>query len=208
MCADRSRGHLRWLGNPPPPSIAQTAARRRLRGSTLIELIVFIVIVAVAAAAVLGALQWSTRASPDPMIRRQMLSLAESMLEEVTRKPVTWCDPDDANARQAASGTDCASLAESHGPEPGETRDGPGARFDNVNDYDGFTMNGIRDPRGEPVAGLGAYGVTVRVQDATLADAAGVAAPALRITVSVSGPANARLEMEGYRTRHAPNAFD
>lgn len=206
MCADRRPGRRHPL---PGRARLVTAvpARPLLRGSTLIELIVFIVIVSVAAAAVLGALQWSTRASPDPMIRRQMLAIAESMLEEVTRRPVTWCDPDDSSAGAAASGAGCASPAESPGPEPGETRDGPADRFDNVNDYEGFAMTGIRDLRGEPVAGLEAYGVTVRVQDSTLTDVAGAAAPALRITVSVSGPANARLEMESYRTRHAPNAL-
>jgi MSHA pilin protein MshD len=182
------------------------AERHRARGASLVEVIVFIVIVSVAAGAVLGSLQWSTRASPDPMIRKQLLAPPPAMLEEVLLQPYTWCDPTDANLATATSAGDCASLPETHGPEPGEDRHDPRTPFNNVNDYDGFRMSGIRDVRNAPVRGLEAYAVAVEVSDAQLSAASGDAAGALRVRVTVRGPANSELVLEGYRTRHAPNA--
>jgi hypothetical protein len=52
------------------------------------------------------------------------------------------------------------------------------------------------------------FSASASVQPATLADAAGAAAPALRIIVTVTGPANGQLVMEALRTRHAPNAVN
>lgn len=181
---------------------------RRARGASLIEVIVFIVVVSVAAGAVLGALQWSTRASPDPMIRKQMLAIAESMLDEITQAPFTWCDPTDANVATATSTAGCASLAEGIGPEPGESRYSTGSPFNNVNDYDGFTMTGIRNAVNDPISGLESYVVSVAVQATTLSDAGGAGAPALRVIVSVTGPANGQMVMEALRTRHAPNSVN
>ena len=62
---------------------------RRQRGITLIELIVFIVIVSVALVGVLSVLNVTARSGADPMIRKQMLAIAEALLEEVQSKPYT-----------------------------------------------------------------------------------------------------------------------
>jgi MSHA pilin protein MshD len=180
----------------------------RQRGASLIEVVVFIVVVSVAAGAVLGALQWATLASPDPMIRKQMLAIAESMIEEITQAPFTWCDPTDANVATATSAAGCASLAEGIGPEAGESRYSTSSPFNNVNDYDGFSMSGIRNAVNDPISGLERYAVSVGVQAVTLADTGGAGAPALRITVSVTGPANGQLVMEAFRTRHSPNSVN
>jgi MSHA pilin protein MshD len=66
-------------------------------------------------------------------------------------------------------------------------------------------MTGIRNVRNDAIRGLENYSVEVQVRDATLSTAAGDAA-ALRVVVTVAGPANASLVLEGYRTRHAPNS--
>ncbi len=178
----------------------------RQRGIALIEAIVFIVIVSIAAAAVVGALQWSVRTSPDPMIRKQLLAIAEAMIEEVTQQPFTWCDPTDANVATAGSAAGCATLPEANGPEAGESRYGVTRPFNNVNDYDGFVMNGVRNVLNDEIAGLEACTVTVSVQPARLTDAAGLAAAALLVTVTATGPANARVVLQAYRSRHAPNS--
>ena len=65
----------------------------RARGFSLIELIFFIVIVSVGLAGVLQVLQVTTGASADPMVRKQALALAESVLQEVVQKAYT--DPRD-----------------------------------------------------------------------------------------------------------------
>jgi MSHA pilin protein MshD len=91
------------------------------------------------------------------------------------------------------------------GPEASDTTR---ALFDNVNDYHGFTMlAGIQDILGNPVPGLTAYKVT-NVTVATAGGTFGLADvnDALLITVTVTGPANVSVTLQGYRFRYAPNS--
>ncbi|HEY8856392.1 MAG TPA: prepilin-type N-terminal cleavage/methylation domain-containing protein [Rugosibacter sp.] len=174
------------------------------RGITLIELIVFIVIVSVGLAGILSVLNLTTRHSADPMIRKQMLAIAEGLMDEVAVQPYTWCDPDDPAAATAINATACAT-PEALGAEGGETRGGAVTPFDNVNDYNGLTgittgITGTAMPPGYSAA-------IVVAQDALGPGAAAVpAAASLRITVTVSF-ANETLTVEGYRTRYAPNSL-
>ncbi|MDL5034524.1 type II secretion system protein [Pelomonas sp. APW6] len=188
-----------------PPRSHRSAA-----GLTLIELLMFIMVVGLALAAVLQVFALATKSSADPQVQRQALAIAESLLQEVQLQPFTFCDPDDANvatATNAAVGAgtlNCATQAESAmGPEAGETRSGV-PQFDNVNDYHGFSMNGIADITGTAVTGLADYNVSVTVAPAGLGGVA--AGDALRITVTVTGPGSTSVTLQGYRTRHAPNA--
>lgn len=176
------------------------------RGFTLVELIVFVVVVSAALAGVLTVLNQSAASSADPQLRRQALAIAESLLEEVQLMPFTFCDPDDLVADSATSVAGC-TVAESIGPESGETRTGA-TQFDNVNDYHGYTMAsppGISDINGAAVPGLERYAASVSVQSAALG---GIPATgdALRITVTVNGPGSTQVRLEGWRTRYAPNA--
>lgn len=178
--------------------------RRRQRGLSLIELLVFIVVVGIAVTGVLSVFSLNARASVDPMIRKQALAIAESLLDEVLSKPYTYCDPDDANADAATSPAGCATTPETAiGPEAGETRYSNLTPFDNVNDYDGFAMNPISDITNTPVAGLGLYTATVGVQDAGGFNGL-PAGETLRVTVTVAAPGNETVTLSGYRTRHAP----
>lgn len=186
---------------------------RRERGVTLVELIMFIVVIGAAVAGVLGAIMYSTRASVDPMLYKQALAIAEAVIEEVQLMPFTYCDPNDANAATANDSTGCASTAEAVGPEAGETRAGA-SPFDNVNDYDTFSLaGGITDLGGNAIPGLNDYSVAVSVAGQALGP--GVAPPtnipaaeSLLITVTVGHPnLSPSLVMHGYRTRYAPNAL-
>src|SRR5713226_6913010 len=153
--------------------IAERQARRHRpraeHGISLVELIVCIVIVGIAVAGVVGALSMATRASADPMIQKQALAIAEALLEEVQLQPFTYCDPDDPQAATALSAavgaTGCTSAAsvenlgaEATPPYGPETRTSATTPFDNVNDYNGFSMGpGITDFTGAAIAGLGGY---------------------------------------------------
>ncbi len=172
-------------------------------GISLIELIIFIVIVSTAVAGVLSVMNVTTQHSADPMLRKQAQAIAESLLEEIELQPFTYCDPDDANAATAASTAGCATTPEAMGPETGETRYST-PQFDNVNDYDGFTMTGINDITNTPVTGLGGYTASVAMtQDGA---SFGLTADAvLKIDVTVSA-GNESLMLTGYRFRYAPNA--
>lgn len=67
----------------------------RQAGFTLIELIFFIVVVAVGAVGILTVMNESVGRSADPMLRKQALALADSILEEVLSK--SFADPDGTN---------------------------------------------------------------------------------------------------------------
>lgn len=192
------------------PCAPPSAAKPSQAGLTLIELLMFIMVVGLALAGVLQVFALATRASADPQAQRQALAIAESLLQEVQLQPFTFCDPDDANVATATSATvgagtsNCATAAESGmGPETGETRSGA-PQFDNVNDYQGFSMSGIADITGTAVAGLSGYSASVTVEAADLGSV--TAGDALRITVQVTGPNKTSVTLQGYRTRHAPNA--
>jgi len=188
-----------------------TGEARVQRGVSLIEQIVFIVVVSVAVAGVLAALNLSTRASADPMIQKQALAIAEALLEEVQLQPFTYCDPDDANAATALDAAGCASTAEGIGPEGAEART-LDPLYDNVNDYQvggaggpGLTVNPISDLTGAAIPGLGDYSANVQVTAQAL-DVVPASAAVL-VTVTVTGPGNTTVVLQGYRVRYAPNAL-
>lgn len=180
------------------------------RGVSLIELIMFIVIISVALAGVLLVMNRVTASSADPLIRKQALAIAESLLEEIELMPFTFCDPDDVNAASAVSAASCTpgqSQDVVTGPTPGtETR--VSATFDNVADYSNYSMAAIVDMTGAAVAGLGGYSASVGIARAgtALLGAADDGA-ALRITVAVTGPGNTQVVLDGYRTRYAPRVL-
>src|SRR2546425_10927791 len=180
------------------------------------SLIVFIVIVGIAVAGVVGALSMATRASADPMIQKQALAIAEALLEEVQLQPFTYCDPDDPNAASASSAAGCTGGAGGAndetrlplGPQAGETRYSATTPYDNVSDYNTFTMTGILDLTGAPITGLGNYTASVTVANAALGTISQASGEALLITVTVLGPpgTNTTVVLDGYRARYAPNA--
>ncbi len=198
-------------------------AKSKQAGVTLVELVVFIVIVSVALVGVLKVLDITNRGSADPLVRKQALSIAESLLLEVEQQPFTMCDPDDANAATATTTADCTGGAASSQDKGGsalnssspntESRYSAIDPLDNVADYGGFTMPdascaGICSPGDTtPLSGLDAYAASVTVTRA------GAAAPfaslaldeVLKISVRVTGPANTDVTLTGYRVRYAPN---
>lgn len=183
--------------------------QQRARGSSLVELIMFIVIIGIAVAGVLGAMSLSTRASADPLIQKQALAIAEAYLEEVLAMPFTYCDPDDLDAATATSATvgagGCAATIEVIGAEAGETRGGGTTPYDNVNDYNSLATGVPASIDGTAISGLSSYSVSVAVVAESLST---VAAPAsLRVTVTVTGPSSTSVQLDGYRTRYAPNAL-
>ncbi len=185
---------------PRPP----LHALRATRGLTLPELLLAIVVLAVGLAGVLAAFGPGGRASADPLLQRQALAVAESLLDEVLLMPFSFCDADDSAVETATSPAGCSGGAEALGPEAGEGRFAPPS-FDHVNDYHGLAMNGIVDIANTAVAGLAGYSAAVAVEAAALHDIGAGSGDALRITVTVSGPHGTEAVLQGWRTRHAPN---
>lgn len=191
-------------------------------GVTLVELVVFMVIVSVALVGVLKVLEITNKGSVDPLVRKQAISIAESLLLEIEQQSFTLCDPDDASAAAALTTADCAGGAVSSQDKGGaplasptpmtESRYSATAPFDNVADYGGFSMpdancSGICGPGDNtPLIGLSAYTAAVTITRV------GGAAPfsglplsaVLKVAVRVTGPANTDVTLTGYRFRYAP----
>jgi MSHA pilin protein MshD len=188
----------------------------RSRGVTLVELIVFMVIVGVAVAGLFAAFNTMTKGSADPQVRKQVLAIAESLMEEVQLMPLTYCDPDDPLAPTASGSSGCTGgLA---GPnnedktvlaaETDEDRYGTILAFDNVSDYNGFSLPappGIKDINENPIAGLEGYSASIAVTRAGTALGLASDSDALLIAVTVTGPGSVQITLEGYRMRYAPN---
>lgn len=180
------------------------------RGVSLIELIMFIVIVSVALAGILLVMNTVTRGSADPLIHKQALAIAESMLEEVELMPFTFCDPDDpaASLLTTLDANACTAPVggEVMGPEAGEARAPSPNPFDNVNDYVDFQMaaGAITDINGNS---LGLNGYTLeKIQIVPVALTGVAATEALLITVSVTGPDGVSVTIDGIRTRYSPRS--
>jgi len=186
------------------------------RGISLIELIIFIVIISVALTGILLVMNTVTRNSADPLIHKQALAIAESLLEEVELMPFSYCDPDDASAVVATSPADCTGGAggpndesASIGPEGAGSVGGAEGRyaspqFDNVSDYNAFPfVAGAVEDINQRVAVTG-YTASIAVAQTALGTVP--VGESLRITVTVTGPDHVPIILDGYRTRYAPRS--
>lgn len=194
--------------------------KRRQTGLSLIEVAVFIVVLGIGIAGLLVLYNQVTKASVDPMVRKQALALALSLLEEIELRAFTYCDPDDPNVYTAsvANAANCPVLLEAMGAEPGETRYSTIAPYDNVNDYNSLAAmagsnpvdpNSIRDIANNTIPGLTGYTVSVAVAPIAAGDFGGTVTntnDALGITVTVTAPPNITVSLQGYRLRYAPNS--
>jgi len=188
-------------------SAEQLRARLQTSGFTLVELVVFIVVVSVGVVGLVSVSGHFVRDSADPMLRKQMVAIAESLLNEVTQQPFTYCDPDDANFFSATRVADCtggaAASQENIGPMPAaETRYGAaGTQFDNVADYGGFSKANIDDVAG----GNAMAGYTAGVAVANAGATFGLSPTAvLQVTVTVQRNGQPDFSLAGYRFRYAP----
>jgi MSHA pilin protein MshD len=193
------------------PAWSTDLGGRQAAGISLIELIVFILVVGVALAGVLSAINIGARRSADPMVRKQALAAAESLLEEIEQQPFTYCDPRDANAQTTTSAAGCAtasfSMDNSANWGSGKTRYGP-TFFDNVADYNNFTMNGtLNDVFQQAASRLNGYSATVSVSQVGTGFGLANNADALRIDVTVTGSGDS-VTLSGFRFRHSPNLVD
>lgn len=177
---------------------------RSNQGMTLIELIMFILIISVGLVGILSVLNVAVFHSADPMVRKQMLSIAEALLEEAEAQPFTYCDPElDAGWDTAASVAACTT-PEVLGPEGSQTRTSSTHPFNNVSDYDGLSLSPITDISGNNPAPAG-YTATVTITREALGGiGSGTTLDMVRIAVTISRGSDS-LTLEGYRARYWPN---
>jgi len=147
---------------------------RRSRGLTLIELALFIVIVGAGTAGVLSVLNYAVSHSADPFPVKQALSVAEAMLDEI--------------------------LAKSYTPLPGT---GSRSAFDDVGDYNGFTMTGVTTIGGSALAGLSNYRVDVAVTPIGALTLNGAQVRLVTVTVTTPPAVGGQAyQLSGYRANY------
>ncbi len=152
--------------------------KRLQQGFTLIELLIFIVVVGAGLAGILSVMNTVVKSSVDPIVRKQTLAVAQSLLEEILLKD--YAKPSDSSVNGFSAG-------------------GSRALFDCVDDYNSYTASPVADVLGSPVAGLSNYSISPAVAVVTSTDLTGVAAK--KITVSVNGPGGS-LSLTGYRSNY------
>ncbi len=158
---------------------------RHSSGVSLIEAVMFIVVVSVALVVVLKAFDIANQGSADPLLRRQSMAIAQSLLDEITAKPF------------GSAATDVPADGYLAGPVTSATR----ASADDVDDYNGFSMTGIsRLDSTDVLPGLSNYQVSVAVVAAAFGTVP--ASAGWRITVTVTDPSGAQLALDGYRANY------
>ena len=130
-------------------------SNRSQRGFTLVEMVIAIVVIGVGVTGLMLAFSISARGSADPLVQRQLLAVAEGLLEEVLSKPY---DP--------VTG----------GGAGGCARDG----FNDIDDYNGYAQ-ALCEIDGSAIPLLSGYSVAVSVQAETLA---GVAAKRISVSAT------------------------
>jgi MSHA pilin protein MshD len=132
---------------------------RRARGFTLIEMVIAIVVIGVGIAGVMLAFGVSTRGSANPLVQRQLLAVAEGLLEEVLSKPY--------EPVAGGGGGGCSREA-----------------FNDVDDYNGYAQALCEIDGGAMPASLADYSVRISVQATLLG---GVAAKQVSVTAIRGG---------------------
>ncbi|OIQ65985.1 hypothetical protein GALL_524510 [mine drainage metagenome] len=147
-------------------------------GMTLVELVMAIVIISIGLAGILAVFSSTVKSSADPMMRKQMLAIAEELMEEIASKP--------------------------YAPEPNAAPGGCARNtFNDISDFDGYGTTGvICDADGNQIPALAGYSVGVAVvADAAAFSSYGVTA-ASRITVTVTYQSQS-ISLISWRTNYA-----
>jgi MSHA pilin protein MshD len=146
------------------------------RGMTLVELIIAMVIISVGVGGILVVYNTTTKNSVDPLIQKQMVAVAEGMMEEIIRMPFAETLPH--------TSTGCVR-----------------ATYDDLRDYDGYHCPYASDMLGG--LQLPGYLVDVTVVADTSSAFNGVpAGDALKITVKVTYNGSI-IDLIGWRTNYA-----
>lgn len=169
-------------------SLPMSPLQGKQRGISLVELIIFIVIISVALVGILSVMNITTAHSADPLIHKQALVVAESLLEEIELQDFIDQNDGVTTVCPAASAVTAATRA---------------TVYHIVSCYNGFTMNaGIFDMTGLAVVGLGNYSANVTVVPTAAVWNGIPAGSAVLITVTVTDPQTNTISIDGYRTAY------
>ncbi|MFA5372159.1 MAG: prepilin-type N-terminal cleavage/methylation domain-containing protein [Sideroxydans sp.] len=161
-----------------------SAVESKQRGISLIELIIFIVIISIGLTGILLVMNQTTAHSADPLIHKQAIAAAESLLEEIELQDFIDQNDGVTTVCPPASAVTAANRA---------------TDYHIVDCYNGFSMTGITDLNNNPT-GLANYNASVTITQEALGSVA--AGSAVRITVTVTDPQANTIAIDGYRTAY------
>lgn len=165
-----------------------SAVESKQRGISLIELIIFIVIISIGLTGILLVMNQTTAHSADPLIHKQAIAAAESLLEEIELQDFIDQNDGVTTVCPPASAVTAANRA---------------TDYHIVDCYDGFDTTtggvGITDLNNNPT-GLANYNASVTITQEALGSVA--AGSAVRITVTVTDPQANTIAIDGYRTAY------
>lgn len=189
--AKQGGGQVQSLMSILPDTIPSVSAPQNQKGVSLIELIIFIVIISVALIGILSVMNIVTAHSADPIVHKQAIAAAESLLEEVELQDFIDQNDGVTTVCPAASAVNPTNRA---------------ANYHIVDCYKGFpngvATTGIYTMNGVAIADLANYKATVAI-DSTTSPLGGIAAgSAVRITVTVTDPQTNTIAIDGYRTKY------
>ncbi len=158
-------------------------SRRPAHGFTLVELIIFIVVVGIGVTAILSVFSTDVKASADPLVRKQAVAIAESLLEEILLKE--YKDPN--------GGTNGVSTCTAGA---GSDR----ALWTNVCEYNTYTSVGIKDVQGNAVPSLSPPNGTYSVLPAVAVNTVTISGTTIKqVVVNVTDPQSNVVTLIGYR---------
>lgn len=160
----------------------------RHRGFTLIETIMVIVILAIAAGTIFISINRAAMESAEAVPRKQAISIAESLLEEVSARPFilpTATDPTVTLPVVIGSATAGEQRIATH----------------KVADYHNLTMTGIRrlEAGDTAIASLAGYTASITVVDTAFGSIAGT--DSKLITVTVTGPGGVSVTLQAFKIK-------
>lgn len=151
---------------------------KKEQGFLMVELIIAIVIISITVISVLQLFSINTKYSADPMIRKQLIIIAEGLMEEVSSKDFN--KPTDGFA----------------GPYTLANR----AFFDTVTDYNGLSINPIQTLDGATPVELNKYNAQISVTNSAIGTIPNT--DAYEIQIVVNGPDGQSFNLTGKRINY------
>lgn len=174
--------------------IDATCRRRSAAGFSLVELVIFIVVVSIGLFGIISVLNVTVRGSSDPLLAKQALTVAESLMEEIQGK-------DFDNTSHGSS-----DFVPSTPPAVSERQN-----FDNVADFNNYgaaslsptvLRAGLYDIAGNAIAMLANYRLLVTVAQPPAAFEGIATGNVWVISVQVTDSSNQTYTVTGYRINH------
>ena len=145
----------------------------RAAGFTLAELLLLIVVLGIGLAGIVTVYTTAVAGSADPLVRKQALAIAESMMDEIMLQ--AYQEPTPVTPAGASRST-----------------------YDSVDDYAAYSTTGVQDLTGGAVAGLASYNVAVTIGAPATVNGA---TEAKLVTVTVTGP-GVTTTLQSYRVKY------